>query len=76
MEERDARTRPDQPAKRRTALIPALPRDRVSVAVLWSRVGLSRSATYGCPEIKVLRLGHRRLVASTWLEKTLELAEE
>jgi len=39
-------------------------------------LGLSRSATYGCPQIKVLRLGHRRLVSSSWLEKILDLVEE
>ncbi len=65
----------------------SLPRDELrsylrchATVSLWPfcgrALGLSRSATYGCPEIKVLRLGHRRLVASTWLEKTLELAEE
>jgi hypothetical protein len=39
-------------------------------------LGLSRAATYGCPQIKVLRLGHRCRVASSWLEKTLGLGEE
>ena len=39
-------------------------------------LGLSRSATYGCPQIKVLRLGHRCRVASSWLEKTLGLDKE
>jgi len=34
-------------------------------------LGLSRSLTYRCEEIKVLRLGHRRLVASSWLERFL-----
>ncbi len=39
-------------------------------------LGLSRSATYGCKEIAALRLGHRRLVTASWLEKTLGLGEE
>jgi hypothetical protein len=34
-------------------------------------LGLSRSATYGCPEIKCLRLGHLRRVSSAWLESVL-----
>jgi hypothetical protein len=34
-------------------------------------LGLSRSLTYRCEEIKILRLGHRRLVASSWLERFL-----
>lgn len=34
-------------------------------------LGLSRSATYACPQIKVLRLGHRSRVSSAWLERTL-----
>lgn len=34
-------------------------------------LGLSRSATYVCPEIRVLRLGHRCRVSSAWLESLL-----
>jgi len=34
-------------------------------------LGLSRSAAYGCPQIKVLRLGHRCRVSSAWLEQVL-----
>ena len=34
-------------------------------------LGLSRSATYGCPDIKCLRLGHLRKVSRAWLESVL-----
>ena len=34
-------------------------------------LGLSRAATYNCPDIKVLRLGHRCRVPSAWLENVL-----
>lgn len=42
---------------------------------LWPFTGralrLSRSATYKCPDIKVLRLGHLSRVSSSWLEHLL-----
>ena len=42
---------------------------------LWPFAGkaltLSRSATYSCPDIKCLKLGHLRKVSSAWLEATL-----
>lgn len=34
-------------------------------------LGLSRSLTYRCEQIKVLKLGHRKLVSSSWLERLL-----
>ena len=34
-------------------------------------LGLSRAATYGCPQIKVLRLGRRCRVSAAWLENLL-----
>jgi hypothetical protein len=45
------------------------------VVTLWPfagrTLGLSRSATYCCPQIKVLRLGHLCRVSSVWLEALL-----
>jgi hypothetical protein len=45
------------------------------VVSLWPFAGralnLSRSATYVCPEIPTLRLGHLLKVRSSWLEQTL-----
>ena len=45
----------------------------VSTVSLWpfcgKALGLSRSATYTCEQIKCLRLGHLRKVSSVWLEE-------
>jgi uncharacterized protein YdiU (UPF0061 family) len=49
-------------------------RSRATVS-LWPFTGralsLSRSATYSCREIQVLRLGHLCRVSSSWLENVL-----
>jgi hypothetical protein len=47
----------------------------VATVSLWpfagKALGLSRSLTYSCEQIKCLRLGHLRKVSSAWLEATL-----
>ena len=47
----------------------------VSTVSLWpftgKALGLSRSLTYSCGEIKWMRLGHLRKVSTAWLETKL-----
>lgn len=47
----------------------------VATVSLWpfagKALGLSRSLTYSCKQIKCLQLGHLRKVSSSWLETTL-----
>lgn len=47
----------------------------VGTVSLWpfagKALGLSRSLTYNCEEIKWMRLGHLRKVSSAWLETKL-----
>jgi hypothetical protein len=66
-------TEPDPTAIGRDELLAYL-RSRPTVS-LWPFTGralaLSRSATYRCPQIKVLRLGHLCRVSSAWLESVL-----
>ena len=68
---------PDPTTMERDELLAFL-RSRHTVS-LWPftgrALGLSRSATYGCEQIKVLRLGHLCKVSSVWLEATLLASE-
>lgn len=79
------RTPPGCEASRRREPEPdpaSMPRDELHsylrahpTVTLWPfagrALGLSRSATYGCPQIKTLRLGRLEKVSSAWLESVL-----